>query len=217
VLVGVNRGRDIPGWERTFYAAAGIDVCDIEVVDAPVRVARLLSATPMFSMPAYVHPAIVDTWDRVGVALRALASTQSHPLRIFCSRRQERRACTNRDKVEALFAAHGFEIVFPEDLPLPDQVEMYHQADVVAGFAGSGMFTTLLSDRPKHVIVLRSDTYAARNEYMIAAVRGHRLDVVVAKADRSPPYDNPRQASLAPFALDFDAEGSWLRGVLDDL
>ena len=216
-LVGINRGRGVAEWEQMLYAAAGIDLSDIELVDGPVRVSRLLSATPMFSMPAYVHPGIVHTWDRVGAALRAGASTVDHPSRIFCSRRHRRRACTNRAEVETLFADHGFRVVFPEELPLPDQVQLFHCADVVAGFAGSGMFTTLFSNRPKHLILLRPDTYRAGNEYMIAAVRGHQLDQVVSTVDPSVYEDRPNQAVRAPFACDMDREGAWLRTILQEL
>ena len=85
-LLSINRGREVAEWELTLLEAGGIDRSDVEVIREPMRVERLLSATPMFSMPAYVHPRIIETWDAVGAALRGQASERAYPSRIFCSR-----------------------------------------------------------------------------------------------------------------------------------
>ena len=212
-LLSINRGREVAEWELTLLEAGGIDRRDIEVIREPMRVDRLLSATPMFSMPAYVHPRIIETWDAVGAALRGRASERAYPSRIFCSRQDDRRPCVNRDEVESLFVAHGFEVVFPEQLPLPDQVAMFHEADVIAGYAGSGLFTTLFSDRPKHLVVITPDTYGPSNEYMISAVRGHRLDVAVGISQSKV----GKEALRAPFVVDWATDGRWLTEVLDSL
>lgn len=212
-LLSLNRGREIAGWELTLLEAGGIDPSEVEVIGGPTRVERLLSATPMFSMPAYVHPRITETWDAVGAALGSHASERTYPSRIFCSRRHDRRVCTNRDEVEALFVAHGFEVILPEDLPLPDQVALFDQAEVIGGFAGSGMFTSMFSDRPKHLILVTPDTYGPSNEYMIGAVRGHRLDVAVGRSTSRV----RKEALRAPFAFEMAEEGAWLRAVLDRL
>ena len=49
-------------FERALYGAAGIAPDDLVLVDGPVRVERLLAATPMFSQPQYVHPDLVHTY-----------------------------------------------------------------------------------------------------------------------------------------------------------
>jgi capsular polysaccharide biosynthesis protein len=211
VLLSLNRGRPVQDWEYELLAAGGIARSDVEVIGAPVVVERLLSATPMFSMPAYVHPRITETWDAVGGALRNRAGERHHPRRIFCTRHHAKRECTNRREVEELFASYGFEVVRPEQLPLPDQVELFQRADVVAGFAGSGMFTTMFSTHPQHLILVSPDTSGPSNEYMISAVRGHRLDVALG---HSAAADDPL---TAPFTVDMGDEGAWLREVLGDL
>lgn len=217
VLVSVNRGRGMAGWEWALLEAAGIGGADVVVADGPVRVERLLAATPMYSMPHYVHPAILDIWDEIGEALRASALARDHPARIFCSRRHDKRACLNRLEVEDLFRGYGFEIIFPEEHPLGDQVAMFHHAEVVAGFAGSGMFTAMFSDRLRQVVVVSSDTYGPTNEYLIAAVRGHKLDMAVGTtAAVLPEGVRPDKPLSWPFVVDMEVEGAWLRSVLDD-
>ena len=47
---------------------------------------------------------------------------------------------------------------------------MVRDADVVAGFAGSGMFQIAFAGGPKHVILVGSESYTASNEYLISSV-----------------------------------------------
>ena len=85
VLVGTNQRRpELLPYELAVYAAAGIPAEDVVLLREPVRVERLLSASPMFSNPNYVHPAVADTWRRVGDALAATATGGPRPERIFC-------------------------------------------------------------------------------------------------------------------------------------
>ena len=174
----------------------------------------------MFGMPAYVHPAIATTYAEVGTALASRATGEaSGPLRLFCSRRPGKRSCHNADEVEALFAAHGFTVVFPEDHPLPDQVRMVRDADVVAGFAGSGMFQIAFAGGPKRVVVVSSESYTASNEYLISSVVGHRLDLVLCRPDT--PQQEGGGFSKASYQSDFtyddEREGVFLSEVLADL
>ena len=131
---------------------------------------------------------------RLGAAQRR--GKREYPSRIFCTREHGKRECTNRAEVEELFASYGFEVVLPEKLPLPDQVELFHRADVIAGFAGSAMFTTLFSDRPKHLILVSPDTYGPSNEYMISAVRGHRLDLAIGHSTSTVRGRRPAEGAL---------------------
>lgn len=211
VLMTAARLRpDIAEWEFDFYEACGIPRDRIVKVDHAVRVERLLSGTPMFSNPQYVHPRIVETWDQVGDTLAARAEQrEDRPRRIFIARRIKKRSCTNADEVEAIFAEHGFEIVYPEDYPLGEQVAMFRAADVVGGYAGSGMFHIAFVAHPQRVIQVGSDAYTPRNEVLMAAIRGHRIDAVVSKAAN-------RKVQSA-FTVDLEREGPYLRSILESL
>ncbi|MCR1781155.1 glycosyltransferase family 61 protein [Nocardioides carbamazepini] len=211
VLVGAARKRpELAAWEYDFYAACGIARDRIVRIDGQVRVERLLSGTPMFSNPNYVHPRIVETWDRVGDTLAAGADDRSRAERIFIARRITKRSCTNAEQVEGLFRSHGFHVVYPEDHPLGEQVAMFRAARVVAGYAGSGMFTAAFVPHPQRLVLIGSAAYTPRNEVLIAAVRRHRVDSVVCRADDA---DDVHSS----FRVDLDREGPYLRSVLASL
>ncbi|MDN5893832.1 MAG: glycosyltransferase family 61 protein [Nocardioides sp.] len=208
-LVTLNKGRYIKPWEAELYEAAGIGRDDMVLLDHPARVEHLISPGPMFSNPNYVHPAIAKTWRKVGDSLAAGATRTEFSDRIFCSRTIEKRSCHNREEVEQLFADRGFEIVFPEEHSVADQVQMFRHADVVAGFAGSGLFQLALVGAPKHVVIVASDRYTARNEYLMASVLGHSIDQVTCRPDE-PHFQSD-------FTFDHMREGQWLAKVLEAL
>ena len=217
-VMALNKHRDLAQYEVDLYAAAGIDPDDLVFVREPVRVERLVAATPMFSQPRWVHPDLPKTWNAVSEALAAQAPDRDYPRRFFCARRIGKRPCRNAAEVEAYFAAHGFAIVAPEEYPLAEQVRMFRDAEVVAGFAGSALFTLALAGSPKHVVVISSESYTARNEYMIAAAAGHRIDVAWCRPEvEMTPGHWTRKAFHSPFTVDFAREGVFLDRVLAGL
>jgi len=211
VLLGKRPGASgIQPFERTILEASGVPSDDIVLVDRPVRVERLLAATPMLSMPQYVSPRIKPIWNKVGQAVGSEASAETLPKRFFCGRNKKTRLCHNSDAVEQMFADFGFAILYPEDLPFASQVALFQQADVVAGYAGSALFTLCFCAHPKRVIMVSPDSYPANNEFLIAAVLGHEIDVFWSRGDEI-------SSLTAHYTFDFEREGRHLRSVLGNL
>ncbi len=210
-VVAVNKGRQLADWESRIYAAGGIAPKDLVFLEGPARVERITSATPMLSNPNYVHPDIVPVWRGIGDQLAAdEPAADSYPDRIFCSRRLAKRACHNTDEVEEIFAAHGFAVVYPEEHSLAEQTHLFRAADVIGGFAGSGLFNLCLVTEPKQVILINSTAYTARNEYLIASLLGHSIADVTCVPDDPTFYQSP-------FRFNPDREGRFLASVLAGL
>jgi len=207
--------RDTPAeWELTLLEAAGVSRGDIVYTRDPVQVDRLVGATPMFGNPRYAHPDLVGTWE--GIADRLEAGTNvDAPDRIFVSRRPGgRRSCVNGDEVEELFVDLGYAVIYPEEYPLGDQVRLFRRARAVAGFAGSGMFGLMWATEPKPVILVSSEGYPGRNEFLIAGLIGHDLDVVWSTAELTDPETGqPRRGIEAPFMVDLERDGSFIRSA----
>lgn len=216
-LLMTNRKRtSVAEWEYQLYEAAGVSRSDVVFVDRPVHVERLLAATPMFSQPEFIHGGIVDVYRSIGDNLAAEASDRDYPAKIFCSRRLAKRSCHNTPEVEAFFAERGFEIVYPEDYPLGEQVQIFRRAEVLAGFGGSAMFTMAFVTDPKRVFVVSSENYRAQNEAMMAAVHGHELSVAWCRPDKAfaAGFRGP-EAFHSEYTFDMEREGRFLRDLLD--
>jgi capsular polysaccharide biosynthesis protein len=217
-LVATKDNRRLAAWELEVLAAAGIPAELVTEVTEPVRVERLLDTTAMYEIGGFVHPAMRGLYERVGAALAAGATSSDRPARLFHTRRSAKRRCRNQAEVEAMFADAGFAVVAPEDSPLADQVARVRAAEVVAGFAGSAMFHIALAARPQHVVVITHEGYPAHNEYQLAALLGHRLDLAVCVPDvRRTKAGYQRSAFHSDFVVDPETEGAYLRSVLASL
>jgi capsular polysaccharide biosynthesis protein len=220
-LVSVSRVKDgLLPFEKAIFQAAGIAAEDLIGIKGFARVDHLLAAAPMFVNPAFIHPEIVDVWRRIGTTLRRDAPEREYPEKIFASRRPTRlkRRCHNTEELENLFRHRGFTIVYPEDYSIAEQAMIFDQAAVIAGFAGSGLFTMMFSAEPKPVIMISSTSYTARNEYLIASAIGHDLTVIYSIPDIHHPRGGwTNEAFQSPFTFDFDNEGRYLNQVLSEL
>jgi capsular polysaccharide biosynthesis protein len=157
VLLGKRPGASgVQPFEAAILEAVGVPSNDIMLVGGPVRVERLVAATPMFSMPDYVSPRITPIWNVVGLTVGAQADGRPLPKRFFCGRNKETRLCLNSEAVEEVFAQAGFEILYPADLPFSSQVALFQQAEVVAGYVGSALFTLCFCAKPKRVLMVSS-------------------------------------------------------------
>jgi hypothetical protein len=99
--------------------------------------------------------------------------------RIFLSRRAfvDSHTPARHFRQEEEFAAiasteFGFEVVFPEQLPWPDQVALFMDAEAIVGEFGSGLHAAMFS-RPGTRIV--SIGFGNLTQSYIAALRGHEL------------------------------------------
>ncbi len=78
--------------------------------------------------------------------------------RLFVSRRNwgnDSRTLTNALAVEAQLAEDGFEIVYPEEMGIPEQVGMFSEARMLVGEYGSGLHNSIFCGPDATVIALR--------------------------------------------------------------
>ena len=219
-LVSVAAGQDdIPQFQRDVFAAAGVDLDGIEFVreGESVEVESLFAVTPDLAMPGYVAPRLADVWAGVGDTLVASrVSQEPTPARVFVTRPASGyRVCHDLVAVEAFFAAEGFTIIRPETMPLAEQVALFRGADIIAGFAGSGMFNAMFVDAPR-LLLISGSSYTANNEYLIGAVVGGSLDVFWGDSDITQPEDGwTWDAFFSPFSFDVAQHAAELRHVIN--
>ncbi len=203
---------ELAPFERDVLAAAGVPAADFVSPKGVLKVERLLSATPMLVNPSYVHPELVDVWRRAGAQLIEQAPKKDWPAKIFISRRSNyKRACHNLPEVEEFFVRHGFTVLYPEDYDVAEQAMIFDSAELIAGFAGSAMFSLIFCAEPKRVILISSESYTARNEYMMAFAMGHRVSLVWCDPDIAQPEKGwDGKAFASGFSVDFDRDGEFL-------
>lgn len=204
-----------PDFVDHLLTAFGISPDDVCTATTPVRVERLVTATPQLHNGRYVDADIDKTWQRVSRGL--LDPTLVLPRRIFVTRPEggERR-CLNAQALEARFTDAGFSIVRPETMSLVEQVSMFAGAEVVAGYAGSGLFTALASPPGTALVVFASESYTAINEWLISSVKGfdhYQFWCPSTRPKSSLAFD--RQSFHADFRFDVERDSESLDEILE--
>lgn len=150
----------LPKWTTDLVLAFGFDVCD----ELSGRNFFLLSGEPR------IHDYLnVDIFNRYKDYIRfrfsadddedATARINGGSRRIFMSRGKldrPHRRMTNSVEAVRLFEAAGFEVVFPEDLSIREQIRLFQGATVVAGEAGSALHNSVFSNINLTMIALQS-------------------------------------------------------------
>lgn len=206
----------IPSFQRQMFSAFGISDEDIEFIAAEetVEVETLVAASPQFSNPHWADPEIAVVWDRIRDSISL--SAKDTPRKVFVTRPQKAvRSCNNTGAVEKVFERAGFTIFRPELASFEEQVGYFSKAEVIAGFGGSGMFNMMYSNIPGKRIILAGDAYAAKNEFLISAVRSNELTYVWSQSDvEHPPGKWSDSAFRSNFTFDFDRDLKFLIRVL---
>ena len=139
----------------------------LEVIDTEeaVEIDELI-IPPRYSWlkPCLQTRAHIDARDRMLAApalqslhqLLALPLTQPGGLRLFMARTGKARI-TNQPETIALFARHGFEVIYPERMQFDDARRLFAQASVIAGPPGAGFANLLLCPRNATAVVLMPD------------------------------------------------------------
>lgn len=164
--------RDAPEWMRVALRLAGFDEEDwVTLEHDRTAVDRLVVP----SLPRGVNKwfDVEDQRKFFGTSPGALAwlrqSFRSNlpqeidvdaPERIYVTREtaSERRV-ENRDALEDVLAAYGFEPMRPESYSLPQQVAIFSDAEVVMGPTGAGMVNAVFADDCSLITLYGSDTH----------------------------------------------------------
>lgn len=176
---------ELRDWEQEFLELAGYGGLPVvEVQTAPAHVETLLVPSRPVVLKSWAWPRAVELWQRVAAGVEA-----GDDRRVFLSRRlfheerqhKEKRARSDRSwdrRLEKIFSAFGFRIVYPETLPLREQLSIVRGADVLAGPSGSALHLSAFA-RPGTKVLevgdLRSESVALSTQRMIDAACGHSV------------------------------------------
>lgn len=132
-------GRDFPRYIQFALEALAIDPSRIVRIEAVTCVKKLtVPPSRRIFVPDELSRPLTACAFRLLAAAAGSASRQN--ARLFLSRRfQDERRHPDNDRIEELFASHGYEVIAPETLDFADQVRMLKGARIVAGLDGSAL------------------------------------------------------------------------------
>lgn len=138
-----------PAHVKWFLERVGISESRISVLDHPVRVENLVLPEPAFSAKFRPSPAAVNAIDALGFSFPKKRSE-----RLFLSRSKLPTASRNSGnaEIEVAYEKAGFDIVYPEELSIEDQIARICAAEIIAGENGSALHWSLYSPHIQTVV-----------------------------------------------------------------
>ena len=112
--------------------------------------------------------------------------------RLFLSRAPSKRL-GNPLAVEEVFASFGFRVIYPERLPIAEQIALYANCEVLASVSGGGMHNCLFA-RPGLMTIEVGDTRARRNPVLMQRMANELAQVEA----HFIPFGEGTEADIAP-------------------
>lgn len=188
----MSRFRGVAAWQTALMDLTEYAGVPVEIIEAdPLRVERLVLPTRGVVVNGWADPGAVDVWRRMaqkaGQGAGQHGDLDTGGPRLFLSRtafntakraagRSVRTDAERDERLDALFAAAGFDIVAPEDLDVAAQVRLAAGASVLAGSAGTALHLAAFAPTGVRVIELgdnRSPGVQVPHQLVIDAACGH--------------------------------------------
>lgn len=176
-------------WQAELLRLVGYGDLPIHVVQgSAVRVERLLVPSRTVVMHGWTLPGAVTSWTRMAEAagppatgreLVFLSRTRFNATRRQGPQQKRVRSTPEQDrKLDAVFAAAGFAVVAPEELPVTDQLRLVAGARVLAGQTGTALHLSAFSGAGTKVLELGDRRTGERpfpHQRVIDTARRHRV------------------------------------------
>lgn len=192
-----NRGRYLPGQPHRYLAGLlDLQLDRLEILRSPVRFAEVLVPEQLWSLNRHANTHLRPLYARIAEQHRRARSSG----RIFLSRGTYP-GCrlANAPAVEEVFAGFGFTVLYPQEIDIARQLELYANCEVLAGLSGSGLHNSLFCRPGTRVIDVgdqRSRRRSTRMQQMadgLAGAQSHfipyrggadaRTDIALLRAD----------------------------------
>lgn len=144
----IGHGTGIPSYARTCLESFDIDPEKLVFLnEGPVRFDEVTVPARLVTLGIGASPTMAWVYGRIRERVLATGTPAGHR-RVYLSRRrlkssQKNRAVANEVRLEELFAAYGFTILYPERMGFSEQILSCGEAEVIAGMTGSALANSL--------------------------------------------------------------------------
>lgn len=167
-------------WRRWFMQAMGLEERCIETSAKALLVENYYFSAPT-SMTGCCNPFAIDFLR--GQFLTKKTSKGDKPRRFYVVREGFTRSVHNEKELRDFFLSRGWGLVAPETLPIPEQIELFANAEAVVALHGSALTNLLWCSPGCRVIELVPDNFIAGAFEIVARLLDLPHDFIVCPAD----------------------------------
>jgi len=192
----------IPDYSWEFFKLLGIDESEIITYNPLTECVELEQAY----VPTYLR--LEDQFSPLIAGLPRFFSSKSQikGCKIYVARgdfRKNQKVLNNKAVIELLLK-YGYEIVYPHEFSIKEQIDIFSQASVVVGEYGSAMHNTFFCHPGTKVIVLQSNQILSMIQTGLGNALSHQTEVL---------FCDSKQHSINPrsFLVDIELLASMLK------
>lgn len=162
VVIAYAEKHELPGFIRQFLNALGVDDENIIVVCEKTKFHRVIIPSQAINYHIYMMPIIKKLFDCVAGSL--VDKKYETYDKIYLSRSAMNDGRTFGEKqIENIFKKNGYEIIYPEKLPLNQQITLVANCKDMAGTAGSALHLALFMKPGGRVIQIKRNSTNSDN------------------------------------------------------
>lgn len=129
----------VQSYHRYFFDELRIDQSKIRILYDTVRLEQVTVFKQLWTLNETVDPKISSLYEHLRSREPKFIYSGK---RFFCSRKNPDRI-SNQSQLEDLFKSNGFDVIFPEDISLDEQMAIYKGANLILSSSGSTMHNVL--------------------------------------------------------------------------
>jgi hypothetical protein len=156
----------MPPWAWSLLEPFGIRPENVLFAKEPMRLEQMFVPMESYQTHVNAHPIFQSVFDAVSHRYTTPPSRMVYLSR----RRQASRSLENEAELEEFMSGLGFEVVVPELLTVPDQVELARSASVLAGGTGSNMYLALFQRPHSRTLVFAPQNFLLKDDYLLACI-----------------------------------------------
>jgi capsular polysaccharide biosynthesis protein len=165
---------DLP-WLRTLMEAMQLSRQDFSWSNHPVRYRQVATPMPAFAPQSHAHRAFVTLCRQIGERMTAGLDRRVVDRPAYMSKARLTGGVSRiaqETVIEDVLARKGVEIIYPETLPLAEQVRIFQTRRVILGTTGSAFHLSLFANPGPRLIGLNPIPAVNSNFLLIDALNG---------------------------------------------
>lgn len=156
------------GFIREIFGALGLDRSRFVVLDRPSVVDRLIVPEALFQELGSAAPLFARLCETINARFNMPVPRTKGA--VYLSKENLTSGVwgvANEHRISAALAAKGVDIVFPERIPLREQMTLFERYETICGLTGSALHTSLFARARNRIVGLGHNTFVVSNHMMI--------------------------------------------------
>ena len=208
VVIFLDNDRNLPRFVREVLNAVGVSDDNIITIRKPTRFRRVFVPRQSTDLLLYILPITKKVYGRIADVL-GHEKIKTYD-KIYLSRGAMNDGRTFGEKsLENIFTKNGYKIIYPETLPLAEQITLVHNCRELAGTAGTALhLAVFMKDGGRVVQIKRNSTKADTITFQKNICDLNNLDLVwVAGSVEKVPTPHytraPQIVGVTPYMIKF--------------